>query len=106
MSKEKKFPRHGTRSRYRRLNCRCIACQRGAHGKPIPDELRWSLSWVEKKFGKDCVAYWFSPEQVAEWRNNGLTDAEADRVVIQLGSMPHFVFPGWTSSGLDFDQYP
>lgn len=105
MSKDD-VPRHGTRSRYRRLNCRCVACQRGSHNLSIPSDLRWPFRRLEKIIGRDIVAAWYSQEQISDWRINGLKDEDADRVSISLGKMPHEVWDGWISSGLDFPQYP
>lgn len=102
----KAMPRHGTRSRYRRYNCRCIGCQKGSHNQPIPNELRWPFRPLEKKMGKELIAAWFEPEQIKEWKENGLTDPEADRVAIAVGGMPHEIWGGWLEAGLDSLEYP
>ncbi len=103
---EKKFPRHGTRTRYRKLDCRCVACQRGSHNLPIPDDLRWPFRPLERFFGKEVIAAWFEPEQIAEWKQNGLTDKEADRVAVKMGSLPFEIWSGFLEAGLDYPEYP
>lgn len=100
------MPRHGTRTRYRRYTCRCIGCQRGSHDKSIPDDLRWPLRSLEKFFGKDSVAAWFEEDQIADWKENGLTDEDADMAAIKLGGMPNDVWSGYLEAGFDFPQYP
>lgn len=96
---------HGSRRRYRVTGCRCVACTRGSQSGRLPTELRWPFRWLDRAAGEQ-VADWFTEEQIAEWKANGLGDFEADEVCIALGLMPHDVFPGYLDAGLDCDVYP
>lgn len=99
------MPPHGTRQRYRNVGCRCVACTRGTHGANLPTELRWPYRWLVAALG-DQVEAWYSEEQIALWKDQGLGDFEADEVCILLGVFPHSVFPGFMEAGLDCDHYP
>lgn len=96
---------HGSRRRYRVTGCRCVACTRGASNGEMPEKLTWPFRWLDRAAGEQ-VAEWFEPEQIAEWKEHGLDDYEADRVCITLGLMPHGVFPGYLEAGLDNEVYP
>jgi len=102
----REYPPHGTRSRYRNVGCRCVACTRGPHGIDIPETLTWPYRWLQRKAGEDYVKAWFSEEQIEHWRLNGLGDFEADEVCIKLGLMPYAVFPGYLEAGTDNEYYP
>lgn len=82
-----------------------MACTRGASNGTIPDVLTWPFRWLDRAAGAQ-VADWFSEEQIADWKKNGLEDFEADEVCIRLGLMPHDVFPGYLEAGLDQGHYP
>lgn len=99
------LPPHGSRRRYRVTGCRCIACTRGPHGANVPDELRWPFRWLDKTFGEQIPA-WYSAEQIATWKADGIGDFEADEICIRLGEFPHAVFPGYMEAGLDCGVYP
>lgn len=71
----------------------------------MPEKLTWPFRWLDRAAG-DQIAEWFEPEQIADWKVNGLDDYEADRVCIALGMMPHSVFPGYDTAGLDCEVYP
>ena len=103
---ERQYPEHGTRIRYRRLNCRCVACTRQPHGKGMPDQLMWPYAHLERKIGSERVSMWYDDATINKWRSIGLDDYEADRVAIQFGTMAHAVWPGWTVAGEDADVYP
>lgn len=49
---------------------------------------------------------WFSTEEIAAWKANGLGDFEADEACIKMGLMPFDVFPGFLEAGLDCGVYP
>lgn len=87
-----------------------MACAYGPHtgkGKgPIPAELRWPYRFVERRFGKEFVEAWYTDDEIAKWKAEGLEDFEADRVCILLGDFPYNVFPGYTTAGLDSGFYP
>lgn len=71
----------------------------------MPTELRWPYRWLASALGKQIEA-WYTPEQIAAWKRDGLGDYEADEVCIRLGTFPHSVFPGYQEAGLDCDVYP
>lgn len=71
-----------------------------------PTELRWPFRWFDKYVGTSRVEAWFSTEQIAEWKENGMGDYEADEACISLDILPHEVFPGYLLAGLDCEQYP
>lgn len=71
----------------------------------MPDELRWPYRWLDKAAGAR-VAMWFSDEQIAAWKLEGLGDFEADEACIKMGLMPFDVFPGYLEAGLDSGIYP
>lgn len=96
---------HGSRRRYRVTGCRCVACTKGAKAENLPDKLTWPYRWLDRAAGAQ-IAEWYEPEQIAEWKANGLGDFEADEVCIHLGLMPHDVFPGYLEAGLDSGEYP
>jgi len=100
------LPRHGTRARYRRIKCRCVACTRQPHGTEMPTQLMWPYNHLERAVGSEQVKAWYDEDTIARWRADGLSDYEADEVAINLGSMAHYVWPGWTEAGLDADVYP
>lgn len=106
LSFERPMPRHGTRARYRRFECRCVACTCGSHGMPIPPDLRWPYIWLERKFGADRLTAWFAADTIAQWRAEGLSDVVADTICTRFGSHPQFVFPGYENAGLDAGVYP
>lgn len=99
------LPPHGSRRRYRHNGCRCVACTRGPLGVEIPDKLMWPFRWLDRK-AHDQIGHWFTPEQVENWKLNGMGDYEADEACIKLGLMPHDVFPGYMEAGLDCEVYP
>lgn len=99
------LPPHGSRRRYRALGCRCVGCTRGPNHPSLPTELRWPYRWLDRKLG-ERVELWFTEEEIAEWKANGLEDFEADRVCLKMGVFPHEVFPGYTDAGLDSGVYP
>lgn len=99
------MPAHGSRRRYRNLGCRCVACTRGPHGGYLPSDLRWPYRWLDKRFG-DQIKAWYTEEQIADWKENGIGDFEADEVCIHLGVFPHEVFPGYQEAGIDCGVYP
>ena len=105
MSDRMGLPPHGTRRRYRNVGCRCVACTRGPHGAAVPDELRWPYRWLDKAAGTRAPM-WFSAEEIAAWKANGLGDFEADEACIKMGLLPFEVFPGYLEAGLDSEIYP
>ena len=96
---------HGTRRRYRVTGCRCVACTRGPHTGEIPPVLTWPFRFLDKK-AHDQLEAWYTQEQIAEWRKNGMEDYEADRIAIAMGYLPHEVWPGYLEAGLDAEMYP
>lgn len=99
------LPPHGTRPRYRRIGCRCVACIRGPVTGEIPPKLTWPFHYLDKK-AQGRVAAWYDQEQISTWRKEGLDDYEADRLAIEFGFLPHEVFPGYLEAGLDAEMYP
>ena len=71
----------------------------------MPPTLTWPFRWLDRAAGSQ-ITEWYSEEQIAEWKANGLGDFEADEVCINLGLMPFDVFPGYLAAGLDCDVYP
>lgn len=100
------LPPHGTRNRYRNVGCRCVGCTRGPHGAGVPEELKWPFRWLDRKAGSERIAAWFTPEQIATWKVEGLGDFEADEAAIVLGYLPNEVWPGYMEAGLDTGIYP
>lgn len=72
----------------------------------MPPVLSWPFTQLERAIGLDRLKDWYSPEQIATWRDEGLGDYEADEIAIHFGLMAHFVWPGWTAAGEDCDVYP
>jgi hypothetical protein len=99
------LPPHGSRKRYRVHGCRCVACIKGPHGGDLPEVLTWPYKFLDRKAGTQIEA-WYEPEVIANWRKNGLTDYEADRVCLAIGLLPFQVFPGYIEAGLDCEMYP
>lgn len=99
------FPPHGTRQRYRKMNCRCVACTRQGKGK-VPEKLTWPFQHLERAIGLKQIKNWYSIEQIEKWRADGLGDFEADEVAIRFGTLPHFIWKGWLEAGLDSETYP
>lgn len=106
MARPFNLPPHGSRKRYRGVGCRCVACTRGPKAENLPDELRWPFRWFNNAVGQDRVEAWFTPEQIEEWKANGMGDYEADEACIKLDILPHDVFPGYIEAGLDAGIYP
>lgn len=71
----------------------------------MPDKLTWPFRWLDRAAGAQ-VGEWFTEEEIADWKKNGLEDFVADEVCIKLGLMPHDVFPGYLEAGLDCEVYP
>lgn len=105
MSDGREYPPHGTRSRYRNVGCRCVACTRGPHGIDIPEVLTWPYVWLQRAAGQQVEA-WFDQDTIQNWRHNGMGDFEADEVCIKLGLMPFSVWPGYLEAGVDCEVYP
>jgi hypothetical protein len=95
------LPRHGSSSRRRDLDCRCIACSRR---RKADDNyvVRWPLPALLSHFGSEKISEWFSEAQIEEWSRDGLSDDEADVAAIILGAFPHEVWRGWVTAGLDY----
>lgn len=71
----------------------------------MPTELRWPYRWLDKAAGTR-VPMWFSEQEIADWKENGLGDFEADEACVKMGMLPHEVFPGYMEAGLDSGVYP
>lgn len=99
------LPPHGTRRRYRRFGCRCVACTRQGKG-PEPEALMWPFKHLEREIGMERIRDWYDEDTITRWRSDGLGDFEADEVAIHYGRLAHNVWPGWTTAGLDSDVYP
>lgn len=100
-----RLPRHGSRARYRRLNCRCVRCTKQSKDS-APTALQWPYNHLEKAVGTDLIEAWYDKETISRWKAEGLGDYEADEVAIRLRKMAHMVWPGWTEAGIDCDVYP
>lgn len=72
----------------------------------MPAQLMWPYNHLEREVGSENIKMWYDQETIDRWKADGLDDYEADRVAIQLGTMAHSTWPGWTEAGLDADVYP
>jgi hypothetical protein len=45
---------------------------------------------------------WVDEETLTQWRTDGLSDIEADRQAIKMGTMPYDIWGGYATAGLDF----
>lgn len=54
--------------------------------------------------GLDRLRDWVGEDTVEAWRDNGLSDREADRIAVKLGYLPHDIWVGYTSAGLDYTE--
>jgi len=79
-----------------------VACTQ--RSGPVGDdyELRWPYRPLQRRIGMERLESWFDTEQITDWRDNGLTDAEADHVAIMFGIMPSAIWEGYTEAGLDY----
>lgn len=96
------YPKHGTRARYRNLNCRCVACTSRSGPVSADYQIRWPYQPLQRYFGPEQLEAWYDDEQIAEWRKSGLTDEEADTVAVTLGALPFLVWGGYIEAGLDY----
>lgn len=99
------YPLHGTRARVRNLQCGCVACvKRTGAVDPTTYVLRWPLRPLRKALGSDVLTMWVDDETLSRWAVDGLTDEEADEITIRVGTMPHKVWDGYVTAGLDYKE--
>lgn len=98
--------KHGSRTRYQQ-GCRCVACSRSNYRRQDqPSTLRWPLRFITNRFDRELVQdhltkYLNDPQEWAFYRENGLSDVEADHLAISFGEHPMAIWPGWIEAGLD-----
>jgi len=97
------YPRHGTRGRYQEpYLCRCLACSGRKGAQPTGYTPRWPSRALELFFGLEVLRMWVDEETLTQWRTDGLSDIEADRQAIKMGTMPYDIWGGYATAGLDF----
>lgn len=103
MNRRSALPRHGTRARYRApYECRCVACTGRIGATDESYTPRWPARTLENFIGLERLRMWANDETIEAWREEGLSDIEADFVAIKLGVMPATIWSGYTTAGLDF----
>lgn len=73
----------------------------GRPAQPRP----WPFAPLERAAGADsistlAIALHTYGRQISRWRREGLTDREADRLAIFVGSHPALIWPGWHDLGV------
>lgn len=99
------LPAHGTKRRYKPpFTCTCKACtaRLGAQGDDYV--VRWPAARLEAFVGLDRLRLWVDEETIDSWRENGLSDSEADSFAIKMGAMADEIWPGYTMAGLDYHE--
>ena len=66
----------------------------------MTDAGRWPWAPLEEALGgrtwrASAAALGVHDRQISRWRSYGLTDDQADRCAIAIGSHPALVWPGW-----------
>jgi hypothetical protein len=52
--------------------------------------------------GDTALTAWADVSQIAAWKEDGLSDSEADHVALKVGAMPYDIWTGYSTAGLDF----
>ena len=68
--------------------------------------MMWPYKHLERAIGAERLTFWFDSTTIVRWKAEGIGDYEADEVSVRLGRLPHDIFPGWMTAGLDCDVYP
>jgi hypothetical protein len=101
---------HGSRARYK-AGCRCLACSRNRYrSADRPSDLRWSIRYLAQRHDRELIQdhidkYLSDPQPLNFYKENGLTDFDADKLAVSLGEHPMLVWPGWIEAGDDGTGY-